>query len=233
MIALRKSKDRGFADHGWLKTYHSFSFADYHDPKFMGFRSLRVINEDYIEGGNGFGTHAHHDMEILTYIVSGSLEHKDSMGNGSVITPGELQYMSAGSGVTHSEFNPSPTATTHLLQIWIIPEARGLTPRYDQKHFAPETFNKHLNLVASREGAAGAIAVQQDIKLYAAKLKSGDALNYELAPGRHCWIQLISGSLSVNKTALSPGDGAALSDEKSVSLLANANQTEFLLFDLN
>lgn len=233
MIVLRKSSDRGYADHGWLKTYHSFSFADYRDPKFMGFRSLRVINEDIIAPANGFGTHAHHDMEILSYIISGALEHKDSMGNGSVIRPGELQYMSAGSGVTHSEFNPSEKEAAHLLQIWIFPDRKDLKPQYDQKQFAPERFDGRLNLMASQDGAESSIAIRQNVKIFAAKPRKGEVLEYFLAPERHGWVQLISGKLDINKIALHPGDGAAISEEKSLSLVSLADQTEFLLFDLN
>ena len=228
---IRKSKERGMAEHGWLKSYHSFSFANYYDPAHMGFRDLRVINEDFIEAGQGFGTHPHQNMEIITYVIKGSLSHKDSMGNGSAIKPGDVQYMSAGSGVTHSEFSDPQTAT-HLLQIWILPNAEGEKPRYDQKNFPPIEKNGKLKLLASGDGRDGSIAVRQDLSLYASILEAGSDLNYEINPDRHAWLQLISGKIEVNGQALESGDAAAFSKETKMAIKAT-EKAEFLLFDLN
>lgn len=232
MITIRRSNERGHANHGWLDTYHSFSFADYYDPNFMGFRDLRVINEDYVEAAQGFPTHGHRDMEIITYVINGELSHRDSMGNGETIRPHEVQRMTAGTGVLHSEYS-SPTDKTHLLQIWILPEKRNLQPGYEQTFFAPEEKQGKLKLVASRGGDDGSVHVNQDVKLYASILASGDELRYEIAEGRHAWLQLISGELIVNGETLKPGDGAAVSEEKLLELKASADKTEFLLFDLN
>ena len=230
MMNVRKSEDRGHADHGWLKTFHTFSFASYFDPRHTKFRSLRVINEDWIQGGKGFGTHPHENMEIITYIIEGELEHKDSLGNGSVIRPGELQRMTAGIGVTHSEFNPSPSAT-HLLQIWIYPETVNLQPSYEQRDFSGNRLPNELLLLASRGGRDGSLTVHQDIDLFSALIEPGRQLEYTVRPDRHLWIQMIKGRLSVNGTDLTAGDGAALSDEQNVTLLA-AENSEFLIFDL-
>lgn len=230
MIDVRKSEDRGQADHGWLKTFHTFSFASYFDPRHTQFRSLRVINEDWIQGGKGFGTHPHENMEIITYIIEGELEHKDSMGTGSVIRPGELQRMTAGSGVTHSEFNPS-SETTHLLQIWIRPEEINLEPSYEQRDFSAKRVPNELLLLASRSGRDGSLTVHQDVEIFGAQLESGLSLEYTAQAGRHLWIQLVKGRLSVNGTDLEAGDGASLSDEKDVTFLA-AESCELLMFDL-
>src|SRR4051812_14975635 len=207
MIALRKSNERGHADHGWLDSYHSFSFADYHDPKHMGFASLRVINEDVVQPGKGFGTHGHRDMEIITYILAGALEHRDSMGNGSVIRPGDVQRMTAGTGVSHSEFNPSPTEPCHLLQIWIMPNARNLTPGYEQKFFADDERQGKLRLIASPAGEEGAVSINQDARVYASLLDAGQSLNHVIDQNRSAWLQLARGSVAVNDAKLSAGDG--------------------------
>jgi redox-sensitive bicupin YhaK (pirin superfamily) len=230
MIDVRKSEDRGHADHGWPKTFHTFSFASYVDPEHTKFRALRVINEDWIQGGQGFGTHPHENMEIITYIIEGQLEHKDSMGTGSVIRPGELQRMTAGIGVTHSEFNPSPK-TTHLLQIWILPEKINLQPSYEQRDFSGKRVPNELTLLASRSGRDGSLTVHQDVDIFGALLEPGRPLEYAAQADRHLWIQLIKGRLSLNGTDMEAGDGAALSDEKNVTLLA-AESSEFLIFDL-
>ena len=232
MIKIRRSNERGHADHGWLDTNFTFSFADYYDPQFMGFRNLRVINEDYIEPAQGFPKHGHRDMEIITYMIDGELSHRDSMGNGETIRPGEVQRMTAGTGVLHSEYS-SPTDRTHLLQIWILPEKNGLTPSYEQKLFPPEEKQGKLRLVASRGGDDGSVSINQDVDLYASVLEDGDAVQHELASGRHAWVQLISGSIDVNGETLNAGDGAAISDESSLNIKALDGKSEFLLFDLN
>src|SRR5205809_7896778 len=191
MIQIRRAGERGHANHGWLDTYHTFSFSDYYDPKFMGFRSLRVINEDWVQPGYGFPTHPHRDMEIITYVLEGSLEHKDSMGTGSVIRPGEVQKMSAGTGVRHSEFNPSPTEPAHLLQIWLTPERRGLTPGYEQKAFPEGERRNRWRLVASRDGRDGSVTIHQDAAMYVTSLDAGKEVTHSLPPGRHAWLQVI------------------------------------------
>ena len=232
MIKVRKSNERGHANHGWLDTHYTFSFSDYYDPRFQGFRNLRVINEDFIEPDQGFPKHGHRDMEIITYMIDGELSHKDSMGNGETIRPNEVQRMTAGTGVLHSEYS-SPTDKTHLLQIWILPEKHGLTPSYEQKLFAPEDKKGRLRLIASKRGDDDSVSINQDVKLYASVLQSGKQVSHELADGRHAWIQMISGSLDVNGYSLEKGDGAAISDEKSLKIAATDDETEFLLFDLN
>ena len=232
MINIRRSNERGKANYGWLDTNYTFSFSDYHDPRFMGFRDLRVINEDYIEPNQGFPTHGHRDMEIITYVISGELSHRDSMGNGETIHPNEVQRMTAGTGVLHSEYS-SPTDKTHLLQIWILPEKKNLTPGYEQKVFAREEKQGKLRLVASRGGDDGSVKINQDVNLYASILKEGEKVSHDLANGRHAWIQLISGSLDLNGEKLEKGDGAAVSDEIALSVTARDENTEFLLFDLN
>ena len=232
MIKIRRSNERGHADHGWLDTNFTFSFADYYDPQFMGFRNLRVINEDYIEPAQGFPKHGHRDMEIITYMIDGELSHRDSMGNGETIRPHEVQRMTAGTGVLHSEYS-SPTDRTHLLQIWILPEKNGLTPSYEQKLFPPEEKQGKLRLVASRGGDDGSVSINQDVDLYASVLEDGDAVQHELASGRHAWVQLISGSIDVNGETLNAGDGAAVSDESTLNIKALDGKSEFLLFDLN
>ncbi len=230
MIKIRKAKDRGHFDFGWLDTYHTFSFGDYYDPSFMGFRSLRVINEDSVHAGRGFPTHSHRDMEIITYILEGALEHRDSMGNGSVICPGDVQRMTAGTGVSHSEANPSSENAVHLLQIWILPKQRGLKPGYEEKFFEHEK-QAGMRLIASPDGRDGSVTVHQDVKVYAAVLDIGEEVNLELAPIRHAWIQVARGAIVLNGENLDQGDGAAISGE--LALVVDAGErAEILLFDL-
>ena len=231
MIAVRPANERGAFDHGWLVTRHTFSFADYRDPAHMGFRSLRVINEDVVRPGKGFGTHGHRDMEIVTYVLAGALEHKDSLGNGSIIRPGEVQRMSAGTGIRHSEFNASADADVHLLQIWLLPEREGIEPGYEQKTFPLEAEPDRLRLVASRLGRAGSVTIHQDVDLYAARLPPGGHVAAALAPGRHAWVQVARGGLAVNGVALRTGDGAALSDEPAIDI-RSGEVGEFPLFGL-
>ena len=232
MITIRRSNERGHASHGWLDTHFSFSFADYYDPNFMGFRNLRVINEDFIEPAQGFPKHGHRDMEIITYMISGELSHRDSMGNGETIRPNEVQRMTAGTGVLHSEYS-SPTDRTHLLQIWILPEKRNLQPGYEQKEFTTEEKQGKLKLIASRGGDDGSVHINQDVKVYASVMKADEAVDLALAEGRHAWIQLISGELEVNGEKLEAGDGAAISDERALKVRSLKTNSEFLLFDLN
>jgi quercetin 2,3-dioxygenase len=231
MIRIRKAEERGHFDHGWLDTYHTFSFADYYDPEFMGFRTLRVINEDRVEPGRGFGTHSHRDMEIVTYVLDGELEHRDNMGTGSIIRPGEVQRMSAGTGVLHSEVNPSRSNPVHLLQIWILPERRGIQPEYEQKAFPENERNGKLRLVASHDGAEGSLKMHQDAKLFAGNLRNGDSIQYDLQPGRYAWLQVARGTVDVNGQKLKAGDGAAIEDERALNL--RGDNAEVLLFDLN
>jgi redox-sensitive bicupin YhaK (pirin superfamily) len=231
MIQIRKAGERGHAEHGWLESYHTFSFADYHDPAFMGFRALRVINEDRVQPAKGFGTHAHRDMEIITYVLDGALEHKDSLGNGSIIRPGDVQRMSAGTGVTHSEFNHSHDELVHFLQIWILPERQGLPPSYEQRAFPAAERSNRLRLVAARGARDGAVQVHQDVDLYAALLSAGTTLEHALAAGRHAWLQVARGSVSLGEPTLSAGDGAGISNEGKVRLAAD-EASEILLFDL-
>ena len=231
MMKIRKANERGHAEHGWLDTYHSFSFADYYDPEWMGFRSLRVINDDLVMPGRGFGMHPHRDMEIITYILNGSLEHKDSMGNGRVIRTGEAQYMSAGSGVLHSEFNPSKDEAVRLLQIWIQPDAKGVKPRYAEKSLANAPTGA-LQLVTSKTGRDGSIAIHQDADLWLAKLDEGNRVTHKLAPGRHAWVHVAEGDVSLNGKHLSGGDAAAVTDETELELSAS-KRSQVLLFDLN
>jgi len=232
MMVIRPGAARGHFDHGWLDTYHTFSFASYHDPQHMGFRSLRVINEDRVKPGEGFGTHAHRDMEILTWVLEGALEHKDSMGNGSIIRPGDIQRMSAGTGVTHSEFNPSRDEPVHLLQIWLLPRQRGLSPGYEEKRFLPETRRGGLRLIAARDGREGAVTIHQDADLWTALVEPGESVGHVLVAGRHAWLHVAAGAISANGLALRAGDGAAISDEKAIEVTASA-RSEILLFDLN
>jgi len=231
MIQIRKSSERGNADHGWLNSYHTFSFADYHDPRFMGFRQLRVINEDRVQPGRGFGTHPHRDMEIISYVLDGALEHKDSLGTGSIIRPGEVQRMSAGTGVTHSEFNHSKSSVVHFLQIWLLPEKEGLPPSYEQREFPPAQRRDQLRLVAARDGRDGAVTIHQDVDLYAALLSPGTSVEHSLRAGRHAWLQVAAGEVTLNGKNLAAGDGAAVSDESSVRIEA-IESSEVLLFDL-
>ena len=231
MITTRPGEERGHFDHGWLNTYHTFSFADYYDPRYMGFRALRIINEDRVRPGRGFGTHGHRDMEIVSYVVEGALEHKDSMGTGQVIRPGDVQRMSAGTGVTHSEYNHSATELVHFLQIWILPERKDLTPGYEQKTFPEEEKRGRLRLIASREGRDGSVKIQQDVDLYAALLEAGQKASHALRPGRHAWLQVVRGAVTVNAQALKAGDGAEISGEARLEL-SGLDPAEILLFDL-
>jgi len=231
MIKSRKSEDRGHANHGWLDSYHTFSFANYHDPQHMGFRSLRVINDDRVAGGGGFDTHPHRDMEIITYVLNGALQHRDSMGHSAVMKPGEVQRISAGTGIEHSEYNYSPIEPVHLLQIWILPERKGLKPGYAQQSFA-DTKPGQLRLLTSRSGRDGSISINQDVDLYLAKLGTGDRVSHELKPLRHAWVQVAEGEVNLNGQWLKPGDAAALSGESAVNLSANGS-AQVLLFDLN
>ena len=230
MIKVRKAKERGHADHGWLDTYHTFSFADYFDEKFMNFRSLRVINEDRVEPGKGFGTHGHRDMEIITVILEGQLEHKDSMGNGAIIRPGEVQRMTAGTGVTHSEFNPSKENPVHLLQIWILPEKPGLKPGYEQRAFSPLEKKNRLRLVAAGIPREDAVKIHQDAELYTALLDKDASVEYSPAKKRGVWIQVAKGVVEINGTALEAGDGAS-AEGKDLHIQAKED-SEILLFDL-
>lgn len=232
MITIRRSNDRGHAEHGWLDSRHTFSFADYHDPEYMGFRALRVINEDRVQEGQGFGTHAHRDMEILSYVLEGALEHKDSMGTSSVIRPGEVQRMSAGTGVQHSEFNPSRTEPVHFLQIWLFPEKKGIRPGYEQMAFPAAERTNALRLVASRDGRDGSLTIHQDADLYTTLLRKGGRVSHALQPGRHAWIQVARGEITLNGKALKTGDGASVSGETALEL-AGTKDAEVLLFDLN
>ena len=231
MIQIRPGHDRGHANHGWLDTYHTFSFADYYDPAHMGFRSLRVINEDRVEPGQGFGTHPHRDMEIITYVLEGALEHRDSLGTGSVIRPADVQRMSAGTGITHSEFNHSRMEPVHLLQIWILPERKGLKPGYEQKAFGAHDRRGRLRLIATRDGRDGAVTVHQDVALYAALLSDGEKVTHPLQRDRHAWLQVARGTVLFNGTRLAAGDGAAINEEPSLEIKA-AGESEVLLFDL-
>jgi redox-sensitive bicupin YhaK (pirin superfamily) len=231
MITLRPSNERGHANFGWLDTYHTFSFGNYLDPEHMGFRSLRVINEDVVQPGQGFGTHPHRDMEIVTYVLEGALEHKDSMGNGSVIRPGDVQRMTAGTGVTHSEFNALKTEPVHLLQIWILPERNGLTPDYEQRAFDLDARRGQRVLIAARDGRDGAVTVHQNVDLFAAKLDPAQKLARDLKSGRHAWVQVARGEISLSGIPMKAGDGAAASKEKRLEISA-ADSAEILLFDL-
>jgi redox-sensitive bicupin YhaK (pirin superfamily) len=230
MITIRPASERGHADHGWLDTRHTFSFADYYDPRQMGFRTLRVINEDRVSPESGFGTHPHRDMEIVSYVLEGELAHQDSMGTGSVIRPGEVQRMSAGTGVLHSEWNHSKTEPVHFLQIWIVPEKKGLPPGYEQKSFGDDAKNR-LRLVASHDGRDGSVTVHQDAELYLARLDAGKEVARELRPGRYAWVQVARGAVELNGTKLAAGDGAAVADEARLVLRATA-PAEVLVFDL-
>jgi quercetin 2,3-dioxygenase len=231
MITLRPSAERGGADHGWLKTRHSFSFNTYYDPKHVHFRSLRVINEDWVQPGMGFGTHPHDNMEIITYVLSGELEHKDSLGTGSIIRPGDGQRMSAGTGIQHSEFNPSQEDPVHLLQIWIFPERKGIKPSYEQKSFPAEEKRGKLRLIASHDGKDGAVTIHQDASLYVSLLAPGEQVEHQLGTGRHAWLQVAKGAVELNGQPLTQGDGAAVSDENKL-VIRGKEDTEILLFDL-
>lgn len=233
MIALRPANERGHADHGWLNTYHSFSFADYYDSRHMGFRALRVINEDWVQPGSGFGTHAHQDMEIITYVLEGALSHKDSMGNSSAIRPGEVQRMSAGTGVRHSEFNPSPAEPVHLLQIWIVPNQRGLTPSYEQKTFSAEEKVGKLRLIASEDARDGSVRIHQDASVFATLLPQDTKVVHQLEPDRHAYVHVARGQVLLNGKPLRAGDGAAVTSEKvELAGASEGEPAEVLLFDL-
>ena len=231
MITLRKAADRFHTDLDWLDSWHTFSFSDHYDPNHMGFRSLRVINDDRVAPATGFGTHPHRDMEIVTYVLDGELAHKDSMGNGSVIKPGDVQYMSAGTGVAHSEFNASKTETVHLYQIWMFPDKQGYTPAYDQKNFSDAEKRGKLRLVVSPDGREGSVKIRQDNELYATVLGAGDSVKHELKPERHAYVQVAKGSVTLNGKTLETGDGAEISEEKALEL-KGVKEAEVLLFDL-
>jgi redox-sensitive bicupin YhaK (pirin superfamily) len=231
MIRVRRASERGHFDHGWLDTYHSFSFSRYYDPRHMGFRALRVINEDRVAPGRGFGNHPHEDMEIVTYVLDGALAHRDSLGTGSTIRPGELQRMTAGTGIRHSEFNPSEAEPVHLYQIWLLPEREGLEPSYEQRAFPEGERHNRLRLVASPEGRDGSLTIRQDARLYLATVDGGREVRHELTPGRHAWLQVLRGGVALNGLPLSAGDGAAVSDESSLAIKVDG-PSEVLLFDL-
>ncbi len=231
MIYIRKSEDRGFGEHGWLHTKHSFSFAEYYDEKHMGFRKLRVINEDQVEPSKGFPTHSHQNMEIITYIISGKLEHRDSLGNGSIIVPGEVQLMSAGKGIQHSEFNHSHSELVHFLQIWIEPSIKNGEPSYEQKDFSNS--DEKFTLVVSSDGKQNSLKIKQDVKIYRGVLKQNESFSYKISGERHAWIQIVKGNLNVeNEIFLQQGDGLAFSNEEIISLSTKNFESEFLLFDL-
>lgn len=231
MITLRPSHERGHANHGWLDSYHTFSFANYYDPEHMGFRALRVINEDRVAAGRGFGTHPHRDMEIISYVLSGSLAHKDSMGNAATITTGEVQRITAGTGIAHSEFNPSDKDPVHFLQIWILPDTAGLTPSYDEKSFPTEVKQGQWRQMAGRNPADGAVHINQDVDLYATVLTAGETRSFELRPDRYAWVQVAQGKITLNGQSMEAGDGAAVSDETLLEVQAHSD-AEVLLFDL-
>ncbi len=231
MLNLRRAESRGHFDHGWLNTYHTFSFADYYDPDHMGFRSLRVINEDRVQPGEGFGTHPHRDMEIISYVLEGGLAHRDSMGNGSVIRPGEIQRMSAGTGITHSEFNASSDELVHFLQIWLLPSSRGLPPSYEQKTVARSEEMGRLRIVASPDGRDNSVTIHADALVFSGRFDKGEAAAMPLAPGRHAWIHVAEGKARINGHELSAGDGAAISDESEVTI-EGIDEALVLAFDL-
>ena len=232
MVTVRKSDDRGKANFGWLKSRHSFSFGGYHDPAHMGYRALRVINDDEVAPGAGFGEHGHRDMEIVSYVLAGGLEHKDSMGNGSVLRPGDVQRMTAGAGVRHSEFNASDKAPVEFLQIWILPEKDGLKPGYEETRFAEEERKGALRLIASRDGRDGSLTIHQDVDIRATLLDDGENASTPLAPGRGAWVQIARGGAVVNGVALEAGDGAVIEEDDEITLVATADRTEALVFDL-
>jgi len=232
MINIRRSKDRGHANYGWLDTNYTFSFNTYYDERFIGFRDLRVINEDFIEPNQGFPTHGHKDMEIISYVVAGEIAHKDSTGVSEVLRPHEVQRMTAGTGVRHSEHS-SETEKTHLLQIWILPEKNNLPPDYEQKYFAPEEKQGKLRIVASRDAREGSVKINQDVALYSSILANGDEVSHELNEGRHAWIQIVKGEIELKDKTLTAGDGAAISGERVLHIKSLGDETEFLLFDLN
>jgi len=231
MIAIRDAAARGHADHGWLNTYHTFSFDSYRDPRHMGFRALRVMNEDIVQPGQGFGEHPHRDMEIVTYVLEGALAHKDSMGNGEVLQAGEFQRMTAGTGITHSEFNPSDDQPVHLYQIWLFPSRKGIEPSYEQKRFAEEERKNRLRLIASPDAAEGSLLIHQDARIYLSTIDDGKETSHNLADGRHAWLQVLRGAVSLNEHSLKTSDGAAVSDERLLTIQAKG-VAEVMLFDL-
>lgn len=231
MITLRKSENRGHANHGWLNSYHTFSFANYYDPAQMGFKSLRVINEDRVHSGKGFPTHSHNDMEIVTYVLEGALEHKDSLGTGSIIRPGDVQRMSAGTGIAHSEYNHSQTEGVHFLQIWILPNKKGVKPTYEQKTYSDEEKRGNLRLILSGDGRSNSVTIHQDVDTYTTLLDTGEQVIHQLKPNRHAWVQVARGSVMLNDNLLEAGDGAAVSNEESLTLVGK-EMAEVLLFDM-
>jgi len=232
MLTVRKSDERGTADLGWLYSRHTFSFSDYYDPQHMGFGPLRVINEDRVSPGQGFGTHGHQDMEIISYVLEGALEHKDSIGTGSVIRPGDVQVMSAGTGIRHSEFNHSKTEPVHFLQIWIVPDREGIAPRYDQKRFPDNEKRGRLRLVGSSDGRDGSIVIHQDVQFFAAVLDTGEQVTHALAAGRRAWLQVVRGAVEANGQRIDAGDSAAVDDEAVLTVTARNDDAEILVFDL-
>jgi len=231
MLTIRPAASRGRTAVDWLDSWHSFSFGDYHDPQWRGFRSLRVINDDRVAPGGGFDTHPHRDMEIITWVLSGALEHRDSLGNGSVIRPGDMQRMTAGTGILHSEFNPSSAESVHLLQMWLFPDQKGLVPGYEQRAFGRQELQNALRVVASRDGRSGSVTIHQDADVYAATLDAGHSVRHELAAGRHAWLHVATGSVALNDKELTAGDGVAVSDEKSLEI-SGREVSEIVLFDL-
>jgi redox-sensitive bicupin YhaK (pirin superfamily) len=231
MIQVRPGNQRGHFNHGWLDTYHTFSFADYYDPDHVQFRALRVMNEDRVAPGQGFGMHGHRDMEIVTYVLEGQLEHRDSLGNGEILHVGELQRMSAGTGIRHSEFNPSSSEPVHLYQIWLLPQRAGLTPSYEQKAVPADSQSNQWRLVASPGGAGGLLTIHQDARIYLANLEAGKTLDRELAEGRYAWLQVLRGAVSLDGQTLAAGDGAAISDVRQLRIAGN-EPSELMLFDL-
>ena len=232
MISIRHAAERGTANFGWLDSRHTFSFGDYHDPEQMGFGPLRVINEDRVSPGQGFGNHGHRDMEIISYVLDGALEHKDSIGTGSVIRPGDVQIMSAGTGIRHSEFNHSKTQPVHFLQIWVVPDRQGIAPRYEQKTFPDADKRGRLRLVGSSDGRDGSVIIHQDAKIFAALLSTGDQVRHALPRGRRAWLQVVRGTVAMNGQELHTGDGAAVEDEPTLTVSAQVDGTEILVFDL-
>ncbi|MEM8806711.1 MAG: pirin family protein [Cyanobacteria bacterium P01_G01_bin.38] len=232
MITLRPAQERGAANFGWLDSRHSFSFGNYYDPNHMGFANLRVINEDKVAPGQGFSTHGHRDMEIISYVLDGGLEHKDSLGTGSVIRPGDVQRMSAGTGIMHSEYNASNADPVHFLQIWIMPDERGLTPSYEQTHFTQADKQGQLRLVGSRDGRDGSVTIHQDVDLYAAAIASNDTISYDIAEGRAVWVQVARGAITLNGQSLTAGDGASVMDEAKITLVGASDDAEVLVFDM-
>ena len=232
MMKIRRANERGNANFGWLDSRHTFSFGSYYDPNHMGFANLRVINEDKVQPSKGFGTHSHRDMEIISYVLEGELEHKDSIGNGSVIRPGDVQRMSAGNGIAHSEFNASNTDNVHFLQIWILPQKVGIEPSYEQKHFSVKDRQGQLKLVGSPDGRDNSVTINQDVNLYVANLNQGETVQHTIQTHRYIWIQLIRGGVNINNQSLSAGDGVAITQETDVEMAAIADNTEVMLFDM-